>query len=190
MEIVLVVAAVVWQYKALRMLSQTQGGEIFSAGGQNTDLLVGTAGEVVGDPAVSRAVVLGDDAWPALIEGYLRKYKSPLVPYSGLIYEVSRTYGFEPYWILAIGQQESNLCKKIPENSYNCWGYGIHSRGTLRFENYEMAIRSFAEYLKREYFDKGRMTPEEIMGKYCPHSNGSWAYGVSHFIEEIESGDF
>ncbi len=128
------------------------------------------------------------DARPVIIERYLAKYKSPLLPYSSLIYDLSLAYGFDYYWIVAIAQQESNLCKKIPENSYNCWGYGIHKAGTLRFESYELALRSFAEYLKREYFDKGLNTPETIMKKYCPHSNGSWAFGVNQFIEEMESG--
>ncbi len=134
--------------------------------------------------------VIEADARPLLIKAYLEKYKSPLAPYSDLIFKLSETYGFEYYWIVAIGQQESNLCKKIPEDSYNCWGYGINSAGTLKFDNYELALKSFAEYLKREYFDKGLNTPELIMKKYCPHSNGSWAYGVNHFIEEIETGKF
>jgi hypothetical protein len=132
--------------------------------------------------------LVADDARLGLIEGYLAKYHSPLLPYSKLILELSDTYGFEYYWIVAIAQQESNLCKKIPLNSFNCWGYGIHKKGTLRFENYELALKSFAEYLKREYFNKGYMTAEEIMKKYCPSSNGSWAHGVNQFIEEIEEG--
>jgi hypothetical protein len=133
--------------------------------------------------------VVMDDARPLLLKKYLEKYKSPLAPYSDLIIRLSKTYGYEYYWIVAIAQQESNLCKKIPENSYNCWGYGIHKSGTLRFDNYELAIQSYAEYLKREYFDKGLNTPELIMKKYCPSSNGSWAYGVNQFIREIETGE-
>lgn len=141
-------------------------------------------------PIQVRERVSGDDARPVIIRKYLEKYKSPLAPYSDLIYEISNDYGFEYYWIVAIAQQESNLCKKIPENSHNCWGYGIHKRGTLKFENYELAIRSYAEYLKREYFDKGLDTPELIMKKYCPSSEGSWARGVWQFINEMENGDF
>lgn len=137
-----------------------------------------------------RTTEVADDARPILIRKYLEKYKSPLVPYSDMIFKLSETYGFEYYWIVAIAQQESNLCKKIPENSYNCWGYGINSTGTLKFENYELALKSYAEYLRTAYFDKGLNTAELIMKKYCPHSNGSWAYGVNHFIEEIESGKF
>ncbi len=131
-----------------------------------------------------------DDARPVIIKKYLEKYNSPLVPYSDLIFEMSQTYGFDYYWIVAIAQQESNLCKKAPDGSHNCWGYGIHKRGTLTFDNYELAIRSFAAYLKTEYFDKGLNTPELMMSKYCPSSNGSWAAGVQQFINDMESGDF
>lgn len=135
-----------------------------------------------------KSEITKSDARPVIIEKYLAKYKSPLLPYAREIFEISQTYGFEYYWIVAIAQQESNLCKKIPQDSHNCWGYGIHKNGTLKFENYDLALKSFAEYLKREYFDKGLNTPELIMKKYCPHSDGSWARGVQQFIDEMERG--
>ena len=153
------------------------------------DLIVGNTKDEDGNIKVKEKIS-ADDARPVIIKKYLEKYKSPLLPYSDLIFEVSQTYGLDYYWIVAIAQQESNLCKKAPEDSHNCWGYGIHKRGTLKFDNYELAIKSYAEYLKREYFDKGLNTPELIMKKYCPNSNGSWAFGVKHFIEEMESGNF
>ena len=156
---------------------------------QIINLTIGEAEEDKNEIKVKEQVA-SDDARPVIIKKYLEKYKSPLAPYSDLIYQISTDYGFEYYWIVAIAQQESNLCKKIPEGSNNCWGYGIHKRGTLTFENYELAIRSYAEYLKREYFDKGLNTPELIMKKYCPSSNGSWAKGVQQFINEMENGDF
>jgi len=134
--------------------------------------------------------VIGGDARPVLIRKYLEHYGSPLAPYSDLIFELSQRNGIDYYWIVAIAQQESNLCKKIPENSFNCWGYGIHSEGTLRFPDYETALKSYAEYLKREYFDKGYTNADLIMTKYCPSSNGSWAYGVNHFINELTTGNF
>lgn len=152
-----------------------------------------SVGQVYGEENSSTKInseIVVNDARPLIIERYLTKYKSPLEPYSKLIFELSQTYGFDYYWIVAIAQQESNLCKKIPDNSYNCWGYGIHKKGTLRFENYELALKSYAQYLKTQYFDKGLNTPELIMKKYCPSSNGSWAFGVQHFIDELESGKF
>ena len=155
----------------------------------NNGVVLESSAEERSDISITK-LVTGADARPMLIKKYLERYKSPLVDYSDLIFQISEDYGFEYYWIVAIAQQESNLCKKAPEGTHNCWGYGIHKRGTLGFDNYEIAIKSFAEYLKREYFDKGLNTPEEIMKKYCPSSNGSWAAGVNQFINELKSGDF
>ena len=151
------------------------------------NLMIGS--DLVGDQEINIVEnISSDDARPLIIKKYLEKYKSPLVPYSDLIFKLSQNYGFEYYWIVAIAQQESNLCKKIPEGSHNCWGYGIHKRGTLSFDSYELSLKSYAEYLKREYFDKGLNTPELIMSKYCPSSDGSWARGVWQFINEMENG--
>lgn len=175
----------------LVVLSKTNDGKVLGVSTEETiRILVGNGETLENEKIKVNESALGVDARPVIIRRYLEKYKSPLVPYSDLIYQVSKDYGFEYYWIVAIAQQESNLCKKAPENSFNCWGYGIHKRGTLKFENYELAIRSYAEYLKREYFDKGLTTPEQIMGKYCPSSNGSWAHGVQQFIDEMENGTF
>ena len=156
----------------------------------NNNIIVGVPGEDNSKDLYLSATATGADARPMLIKKYLEKYNSPLLPYSDLIFELSERYGYEYYWIVAIAQQESNLCKKIPEDSHNCWGYGIHKRGTLRFDNYELAIKSYAEYLKVQYFDKGLNTTELIMKKYCPSSNGSWANGVNQFIEELKNGSF
>jgi len=159
--------------------------------GVNTDdslkLMVGESGGEKNNLKISEQISM-DDARPVILKKYLEKYKSPLLPYADLIFQLSESYGYEYYWIVAIAQQESNLCKKIPDDSYNCWGYGIHKKGTLKFDNYELSIKSYAEYLKREYFDKGLNTPELIMKKYCPSSNGSWAKGVQQFIDEMENG--
>ncbi len=152
-------------------------------------VVVGESGDG-GEEMELNGEVVGKDARVEIARRYLEKYKSPLLPYAQMVVDLADLYKFDYYWILAIGQQESNLCKKIPADSYNCWGYGINSAGTLRFDSYEAALKSYAEYLDREYFEKGRTTAESIMKKYCPHSNGSWAYGVNHFIEEIESGSF
>ncbi|HEX8923475.1 MAG TPA: hypothetical protein VF828_01965 [Patescibacteria group bacterium] len=155
----------------------------------NTIVVSAAAAENTKQSIVSDEVKKAD-ARPQIIKNYLTKYNSPLADYSDEIFDLSQQYGFDYYWIVAIAQQESNLCKKIPEGSHNCWGYGINSAGTLRFESYDLALKSYAEYLDREYFKKGLNNPELIMRKYCPSSNGSWAYGVQHFIDEMESGKF
>ena len=131
--------------------------------------------------------VLGiSDARPEILRQYLEKYDSPLLPYIFEIIEISDKYNLDFRLTTAIAQQESNLCKKIPLNTYNCWGWGIHSRGTLGFSSYMEGLEAVSKGLMNEYINNGFVTPEEIMSKYTPFSNGSWAQGVLKFMEEME----
>jgi len=125
------------------------------------------------------------DARPVLIKNYLEKYKSPLLPYGDYILEVSDKYQLDYGLILAIAQCESNVCKKIPEGSYNCWGFG---NGESKFRSWESALEYVAQTLKEDYYDKGLVTPQEIMPKYVPPSvekGGPWAKCVDKFLAEL-----
>jgi hypothetical protein len=82
--------------------------------------------------------------------------------------------------------QESGVCRVIPHNSYNCWGWGIYGNTITRFSSYEEAIDTVAAGLKKNYIDKGLITASAIMAKYTPSSNGSWAHGVNTFLKVIE----
>ncbi len=138
-------------------------------------------------PTTSQYVVAAD-ARPILLRDYLEHYHSPLAPYANYIFQISQRLGLDYRLLVAIAQQESNLCKKAPTNSYNCWGWGIYGHNVLRFSSYPEAIRIVAEGLKRDYLDKGLTSPEEIMARYTPPSKGSWAFGVRQFMEEITTG--
>lgn len=126
------------------------------------------------------------DARPEIIRQYLKFYNSPLEPYAELIVNTADKYSIDFRLITAVAQQESNLCKVIPPGSYNCWGWGIHSKGSLGFTSFEEGIETVSRGLKEEYLDKGYSTVEEIMSKYTPLSNGSWAHGVETFMQDME----
>lgn len=132
------------------------------------------------------AIIGTNDARAEILREYLARYNSPLVPLADYIVQVADEQELDFRLITAIAQQESNLCKIIPEGSYNCWGWGIHSRGTLGFSSFEEGIRAVSEGIKREYINKGLTSPEEIMSKYTPLSNGSWALGVASFLEDMQ----
>lgn len=136
-------------------------------------------------PTVSTSIQYAD-ARPKIIESYLTRYNSPLTPYSNLIVETADKYSLDFRLITAIAQQESNLCKIIPPGSYNCWGWGITSVGTLGFDSFEDGIETVSKGLRVNYLNKGYSTVSEIMSKYTPQSNGSWAYGVESFMQEME----
>lgn len=125
------------------------------------------------------------DSRPLLIKNYLLKYNASLYQYADLILETSDKYGLDHGLILAIAQCESNVCKKIPEGSYNCWGFG---NGESRFRSFESAIEYVAKTLKEDYYDIGLVTPHQIMPKYVPPSvekGGPWAKCVDKFLEEL-----
>ncbi len=135
-------------------------------------------------PTVS-GVVSASDARAELIRQYLASYNSPLEPHADYLVETSDTYDLDYRLLTGIAQQESNLCKKIPPQSYNCWGWGIHSEGSLGFSSFEEGIDVVSLGIKENYIDKGYTTIEEIMSKYTPLSSGSWAFGVNKFMEDI-----
>ena len=82
--------------------------------------------------------------------------------------------------------QESTLCRAIPPNSHNCWGWGIYGNTVTRFDSYEDAIEIVAQGIKTHYLDKGLTTASKIMAKYTPSSKGSWAFGVNTFLKALE----
>jgi len=126
------------------------------------------------------------DGRVANLKHFFRKYNSPLYDYAELIVSVSDKYGFDYRLLPAIAMQESNLCRYIPENSHNCWGWGIYGNQVIRFSSYEEAIEKVAAGIKKEYIDKGLVTASMIMKKYTPSSPGTWARGVNTFLRMLE----
>lgn len=132
-------------------------------------------------------IVTTGDARPEILRQFLADHKSPLEPYAKFIVEKADEVGLEdPRLIVAIAMCESNLCKRIPEDSYNCWGF---QNGTTKFPSMEWAISRVAETLKEQYLDKGLKTPEEIMVKYAPPSvekGGPWAQCVRQYLNQLQ----
>ncbi|EKE03695.1 MAG: hypothetical protein ACD_20C00165G0004, partial [uncultured bacterium] len=126
------------------------------------------------------------DARAANLKAFLRKYSSDLYNHAEKIIEVSDRYGFDYRLLPAIAMQESNLCRVIPDNSYNCWGWGIYGTTVTRFDSYDDAIETVAKGIKENYIDEGLVTASAIMEKYTPSSKGSWQHGVNTFMKALE----
>lgn len=127
------------------------------------------------------------DARAEILRQYLQKYSSELEPYADLIVHQADINNFDYRWMVAIAMQESTLCRFIPENSYNCWGWGIYGDKVTRFDSYEDAITSIAPQFKRIFLqDKHLKDPYEVMKTYTPPSDGSWAEGVLLFFKQLE----
>lgn len=173
--------------KSLPALLQTQ--YIQSGNDQKQLSMARISGAVKG---LSTAIQTGD-ARPVLIAEFLEKHDSPLKPYDEWgekLVAIADKYNLDFRLLPAMSMQESNLCKKIPEGTYNCLGLGIHAKGTWGFDSYEANFDKAAEILRKNYLDKGYITPDEIQDKYTPGSNGSWEFAVNSFMEKLETAEF
>jgi hypothetical protein len=129
--------------------------------------------------------VQAGDARIEIVRQFFDKYNSPLEPYAKEVVLAADRYHLDYRLIPAIAMQESTLCKKAPKNSFNCWGFGIYGGRIHMFSDYSEAIDTVTLTLARDYKKQGLGTPEEIMKRYTPSSNGSWARGVSSFMENL-----
>lgn len=120
------------------------------------------------------------------IRQFLQKYDSPLEPYAQDIVTAAEEYGLDYRLVPAIAMQESNLCRKIPKDSNNCWGFGIYGGKVHQFSDYKEGIYAVSKTLGTKYKGKGLVTPEQIMTMWTPSSNGSWAFSVNHFMNMLE----
>lgn len=133
-----------------------------------------------------------NDARALIVADFLQRHNSPLTPheyYGQVFVDLADKHSIDFRLLPAIAMQESNLCKRIPPGSYNCLGFGIHERGTLHFESYEANFDRAGRELKAFYINEGRLTPEDIMRKYTPSSDGSWADSVNQWMAEMKYND-
>jgi len=131
------------------------------------------------------------EARPLILGKFLESYHSPLAPYAGYILEVSEKYNLDWRLLTAIAGNESLFGRVVPHNSYNAWGWGVHSRGTVRFGSWEEGIERVARSLKEDFIDQGLVTLELMMSRYAPVSiqnDYPWADNVRFFMERLEEG--
>jgi len=125
-----------------------------------------------------------------LVKDYLQKNNSPMVDaYQDLI-DTARKYEIDPLLLVSIAQCESNLGKKMPQNCYNPFGWGIHKAGTLCFSSWKEGFDRVAQGLRENYLDEGLVTPDKIMYKYnyasATERDGSWGKCVKQFLNELQ----
>lgn len=135
---------------------------------------------------VLAATIVASDARVETVRQFMERYNSPLEPYANHIVATADKYNLDHRLIPAIAMQESGLCKKNRQESFNCWGFGVYGKKYHHFDNYKQAIEAVTKTLAEKYVGRGLTTPEEIMTKYTPSSNGSWANSVNHFMAQMK----
>lgn len=112
--------------------------------------------------------------------------------YSCMIYIVSQEYGLtheQSLLTVAISQHETgNYTSQAFNNKNNVGGNFVNGQ-LATFDSLEQGINHYINNLKRNYFDLGLDTIEEIQPKYCPIGaendptgiNKYWVSGVTKF---------
>lgn len=130
--------------------------------------------------------IIESDARTEILRQFFAKYNSPLEPYAKDVVNYADAYDLDFRLIPAIAMQESGLCKKIPIDSNNCWGFGIYGGKITRFEDYKEGIYAVTKTLANNYKKKkGLESPSEIVKMYTPSDTGKWVNGVTHFMEQL-----
>ncbi len=129
--------------------------------------------------------IVAGDARAVLVDNFFRRYSSPMTGVGQDIVTAADKYQI-PFGLLpAIAQCEGNVGKVMPENSFNPYGFGIYGDKVTRFDSWQSGIEAVSKTLRHDYFDIGLDSPDKIMTKYTPSSNGSWAFCVSKFMLEL-----
>lgn len=134
--------------------------------------------------------VIAADARGRLLTEFLMQYNSPLAPYANLIVDEADRNGIDFRLIVAIAMCESNLGKRIPTNSFNPFGAGVHTgkQTGINFDGWDKAIIWESRYIKERYADRGFRTLKEIGAVYAPPSvltGHSWSSCVETFQNSI-----
>jgi len=173
------------------ILYSNRNSEIFQSL-EDQSLLIATGATQEGEVAGVSTGVETKDARALLVTNFLKRHNSPMEPheqYGQMLVAIADQHEIDFRLLPAIAMQESNLCKVIPEGTYNCLGLGIHAKGTWGFNSYQENFTAAAKILKKNYIDIGLTTPEQIMRKYTPGSNGSWASSVNQWMAEMRYDD-
>jgi len=93
-----------------------------------------------GSENVTEGKATSNDVRVEIVQSFFHRYNSELEPYAQEIVIAADKYGLDFRLVPAIGMQESNLCKKTPKGSNNCWGFGIYGKKVTKFDSYTDAI--------------------------------------------------
>lgn len=132
------------------------------------------------------AVIEQDNSQTEIVRQFLEKHKSPLEPFAPDLVVAAKRYDLDFRLLTAIAMQESNACKKVPQGSNNCWGWGIYGGKVTKFNNYPEGIETISKTLATKYRARGLVTPHEVGQLYNPNNTNNWAESVTQFMNEME----
>lgn len=128
---------------------------------------------------------LKNDTRAKILESYLKKYDSELVPYAQVFINEADKNAIDWKLLVAISGVESTFAKQIPYKSYNAWGWGIYGDQSLGFQSWNEAISTISKELRERYINKWGAQDVYQIGKFYAASP-TWATRVDYFMGQID----
>lgn len=113
--------------------------------------------------------------------------KSTLANTGNLFAKYSNQYGVDPFLATAIALHETGCswsCSSAVNNKHNVGGM-MGSNGLIYFDSLEAGIEAFIKNLKKNYYDYGLTTPEQMNKKYA--SSTTWASKINDYINKLKN---
>lgn len=129
--------------------------------------------------------IIESDARARIVDKFFLKYSSPMTGQGRTVVASADKHRIPFNLLPAIATCEGNAGRTMPTDSYNTYGWGVYGDKVTKFASWEEGIEVVSAGLRTGYYDKGLTTPEAIMTKYAPPSNGSWAVCVNQFMAEM-----
>lgn len=140
------------------------------------------ASSVNGHNRISAQVIRTQAVKRMAIERVLKRYNSPLAPYTGTFISNCRKYNFDCYLLPAISGVESGFGHALIHEAKNPFGWG---GGYIYFNTWEDGISIVANGLHKNYMLNGLTNPYLIAPVYAPPSH-TWAGNVNMYMNIFE----
>jgi len=123
---------------------------------------------------------------PQQIDSFLKQKGSPMAGMGAVFVGAGKKYGVDPALAVAISGIESSFGKHTFK-PYNAWGWMSGSG----WGSWEQGISTVIKGLSQGYIRQGLTSPEAIVRKYAPASDGNdeqrWAQVVNQYLGELGS---
>jgi len=118
----------------------------------------------------------------AILGSFLESKGSPLVDFADEFVKYADMNNLDWRLVPSITGVESSFGKRIPQNSYNAYGW---ANGNFSFESWDNSISHVSKTLNEKYYNKGATNINKIARRYAPPSS-SWAGKVKYFMKKID----
>ena len=116
------------------------------------------------------------------IQNVLTRYQSPMIESVDSFMEACIEYDLDCFMLPAIAGLESRFGNMIAPATFNPFGWG---GGYITFESWDEAVMTVAKGLRKNYYDKGAKTVEDV-GYIYANKSTTWAGKIRSFMNELK----